>query len=161
MISAVFAILFGVSLLPGRKPLCLRFAERISDGIMPDGAETYCRRLTWVWFVVLLANAAASAVAVAWLGGRGATALPGWIAACALSVAFIGGTFAVEGRIRARRFSVSFHTSGSTATPKTIVKTFASLAKEVAFHRARLADVLAGKPVFLSTVEPDREGAHV
>ena len=154
MISAVFAILFGVSLLPGRKPLCLRFAERISDGIMPDGAEDYCRRLTWVWFVVLLANAAVSVVVAVWLGGRGATALPGWIAACALSVAVIGGTFAIEGRIRARRFSVSFHTSGSTATPKTIVKTFASLAKEVAFHRARLADVLARRPVFLSTVEP-------
>ena len=154
MISAVFAILFGVSLLPGRKPLCLRFAERISDGIMPDGAEEYCRRLTWVWFAVLLANAAVSVVVVAWLGGRGATALPGWIAACVLSVAIVGGTFAVEGYVRARRFSVSFHTSGSTATPKTIVKTFASLAKEVAFHRARLADVLARKPVFLSTIEP-------
>ena len=58
MISAVFAILFGVSLLPGRKPLCQRFAERISDGIMPEGAEAYCRRLTWVWFVLLAANAA-------------------------------------------------------------------------------------------------------
>ena len=154
MISAVFAILFGVSLLPGRKPLCLRFAERISDGIMPDGAEAYCRRLTWVWFAVLLANAAASVAVVALFGGRGATALPGWIAACALSAVVVGGTFAVEGFIRARRFSVTFHTSGSTATPKTIVKTFASLAKEVAFHRARLADVLARKPVFLSTIEP-------
>ena len=154
MISAVFAILFGVSLLPGRKPLCLRFAERISDGIMPDGAEAYCRRLTWVWFFVLLANAAASVAVVALLGGRGATALPCGIAACALSAVVVGGTFAVEGFIRARRFSVSFHTSGSTAKPKTIVKTFASLAKEVAFHRARLADVLARKPVFLCTIEP-------
>ena len=35
-----------------------------------------------------------------------------------------------------------------------VVKTIASLAKEVAFHRARLAGVLARKPVFLSTVEP-------
>ena len=154
MISAVFAILFGVSLLPGRKPLCLRFAERISDGIMPDGAQAYCRKLTWVWFAVLLANAAASVAVVALFGGRGATALPGWIAACALSAVVVGGTFAVEGFIRARRFSVTFHTSGSTAKPKTIVKTFASLAKEVAFHRARLADVLARKPVFLSTIEP-------
>ncbi len=154
MISAVFAILFGVSLLPGRKPLCLRFAERISDGIMPDGAEAYCRKLTWVWFAVLLANAAASVAVVALFGGRGATALPGMIAACALSAVVVGGTFAVEGFIRARRFSVTFHTSGSTAKPKTIVKTFASLAKEVAFHRARLADVLARKPVFLSTIEP-------
>ena len=149
MISAVFAILFGVSLLPGRKPLCLRFAERISDGIMPDGAETYCRRLTWVWFFLLAANAAAAMAVTAvfgpWIGS--AVAFP-------LSALVVGGTFAVEGYVRARRFSVSFHTSGSTATPKTIVKTFASLAKEVAFHRARLADVLARKPVFLSTVEP-------
>ena len=154
MISAVFAILFGVSLLPGRKPLCLRFAERISDGIMPDGAEAYCRKLTWVWFIVLLANAAASVAVVVLLGGHaGRVPLPGMIAACALSIAVVGGTFAIEGFVRARRFSVTFHTSGSTATPKTIVKTFASLAKEVAFHRARLADVLARKPVFLSTVE--------
>lgn len=149
MISAVFAILFGVSLLPGRKPLCLRFAERISDGIMPDGAEVYCRRLTWVWFVLLAANAAAAMAVTAafgpWIGS--AVAVP-------LSVLVVGGTFAVEGCIRARRFSVSFHTSGSTATPKTIVKTFASLAKEVAYHRAHLADVLARKPVFLSTIEP-------
>ena len=149
MISAVFAILFGVSLLPGRKPLCLRFAERISDGIMPDGAERYCRRLTWVWFVLLAANAAAALAVTAvfgpWIGS--AVAIP-------LSALVVGGTFAVEGYVRARRFSVSFHTSGSTATPKTIVKPFASLAKEVAFHRARLADVLARKPVFLSTIEP-------
>ena len=149
MISAVFAILFGMSLLPGRKPLCLRFAERISDGIMPDGAETYGRRLTWVWFFLLAANAVAAMAVTAvfgpWIGS--AVAIP-------LSALVVGGTFAVEGYVRARRFSVSFHTSGSTATPKTIVKTFASLAKEVAFHRARLADVLARKPVFLSTVEP-------
>ena len=149
MSSAVFAILFGVSLLPGRKPLCLRFAERISDGIMPDGAETYCRRLTWVWFVLLAVNAAAAMAVTAafgpWIGS--AVAIP-------LSFLVVGGTFAVEGCIRARRFSVSVHTSGSTAAPKTIVKTFASLAKEVAFHRARLAGVLARKPVFLSTVEP-------
>ena len=149
MISAVFAILFGVSLLPGRKPLCLRFAERISDGIMPDGAEEYCRRLTWVWFAVLVVNSAASVAVAAALGPW-----TGSVVACAVSAIVVGGTFAIEGRIRARRFSVSFHTSGSTATPKTIVKTFASLAKEVAFHRMRLADVLARKPVFLSTIEP-------
>ena len=59
MFSAIFAVLFGLSLLPGRKPLCLRFAERISGGIMPDGAEVYCRRLTWIWFVILLGCAAA------------------------------------------------------------------------------------------------------
>ena len=124
MISAVFAILFGVSLLPGRKPLCLLFAERISDGIMPAGAEGYCRRLTWVWFVLLVANAAVSVTIVATFGPW-----TGSIIACVFSAAVVGGTFAVEGIVRARRFSVSFHTSGSTAKPKTIVKTFASLAK--------------------------------
>ena len=149
MVSAVFAILFGVSLLPGRKPLCLRFAERLSGGIMPEGAERYCRRLTCIWFAVLLANSAACA-ALAWMFG----AYAGGLAACALSAAVVGGTFAIEGRVRARRFSVTFRTSGSTGTPKTIVKTFASLAKEVAFHRARLGSVLAQRPLFLSTVEP-------
>jgi acyl-coenzyme A synthetase/AMP-(fatty) acid ligase len=59
----------------------------------------------------------------------------------------------VEGRIRRRRFSVSFHTSGSTSQPKTIVKTFESLAKEVAFHRAWLHP--SPDTVFLSTIEPD------
>ena len=33
MLSAVFAVLFGLSLLPGRTPLCRRFAERISGGV--------------------------------------------------------------------------------------------------------------------------------
>ena len=147
MLSALFALLFGLSLLPGRKPLCLRFAERISGGIMPEGAGTYCRRLTWVWFLLLLGNVALSAVLVASFGRSGA------LCSSALTPVVAIVTFMVEGRIRRRRFSVTFHTSGSTAQPKTIVKTFESLAKEVAFHRARLhpdADT-----VFLSTIEPD------
>ena len=149
MISACIAILFGVSLLPGHKPLCLRFIERISGGILPDDAESYCRGLTWVWFVVLVVNAAALVACVAVLGSWS-----GWVVSSVVSAVLVGGTFLVESRVRARRFSVSFHTSGSTASPKTVVKTFTSLAKEVAFHRARLADVLVRKPVFLSTVEP-------
>ena len=150
MISFLFAALFGWSLLPGRKPLCLRFAERISDGIMPDGAESYCRRLTWVWLFVLLGNAALSAALLAVLPG-GALRL---LVTLFLSAVVIASTFAIEKRIRNRRFSVAFQTSGSTSNPKSIVKTFESLAKEVAFHRKRLADVLAQKPMFLSTVEP-------
>ena len=146
MLSALFALLFGLSLLPGRKPLCLRFAERISDGIMPDGAEAYCRRLTWVWFGILLATAAFGLAATMAFGRRGA------ICASIVSPAVVVGTFAVEGRIRRRRFSVEFRTSGSTAQPKTIVKTFESNAKEVAFHRNRLK--VAPGTTFLSTVEP-------
>ena len=150
MISILFAALFGWSLLPGRKPLCLRFAERISDGILPDGAVSYCRRLTWIWMFILIANAALSLALLAFLpSGILRILLPLF-----LSALIVGGTFAIEKPIRDRRFSVTFHTSGSTSNPKSIVKTFESLAKEVAFHRKRLADVLSQKPVFLSTIEP-------
>ncbi len=147
MLSAIFAMMFGGSLLPGREPLCLSFAKRISGGIMPEGAEAYCRRLTWVWFVVLLFNAALSICLVAAFGRRGAL----W--SSVVTPAVVASVFFVEGRIRRRRFSVAFHTSGSTSQPKTIVKTFESLAKEVAFHRDRLK--IAAGTVFLSTIEPD------
>ena len=150
MISILFAALFGWSLLPGRRPLCLRFAERISDGILPDGAIPYCRRLTWVWLFILLANAALSMSLLAVLpNGAWRVLVP-----LLLSAIVVAGTFAIEKPIRDRSFSVTFHTSGSTSNPKSIVKTFESLAKEVAFHRTRLADILAQKPTFLSTVEP-------
>ncbi len=150
MISLLFAVLFGLSLLPGRKPACLRFAERLSDGILPDGAEAYCRRLTWVWLFVLMGNAAAC-LALSALFSGGLCFLP---AAVLLSATVVSGTFAIEKRIRDRRFSVLFHTSGSTTAPKPVVKTFESLAKEVAFHRSLLAGVLEQKPLFLSTIEP-------
>ena len=150
MISILFAAIFGWSLLPGRRPLCLRFADRISDGILPDGAVAYCRRLTWVWLFVLLANAALSMSLLAVLPNG----VWRFLVPLLLSAIVVAGTFAIEKPIRDRRFSVTFHTSGSTSAPKSIVKTFESLAKEVAFHRTRLADILAQKPTFLSTVEP-------
>jgi len=155
LIAAVFAVLFGLSLLPGRKPLCLRFAERISGGIMPDGAETYCRRLTWIWFAVLTALAAFSAATAFYIApnvrqlGWAAYLVPAFCSAVVVPAVFL-----IEGVVRNRRFRFVFHTSGSTAKPKTIVKTFASLAKEVAFHRARLALVFACRPFLLATVEP-------
>lgn len=120
MLSALFSVLFGLSLLPGRKPLCLKFAERISDGILPDGAERYCRRLTWIWFAILLALTASTFLLKLW-----------WLSLVAIPLVFF-----VEKRIRNRRFQVVFHTSGSTGKSKTIVKTFETLAKEVALHRA-------------------------
>ena len=146
MLSAIFAAIFGFSLLPGRRPLCLRFAERISGGIIPEGAEAYCRRLTWAWFAVLLACTALGAALLAAFGRRGA------LCSTAITPLVVATTFFVESRIRRRRFSVTFSTSGSTSKPKTIVKTFESLAKEVAFHRDRLH--LSGETVFLSTIEP-------
>ena len=145
MISAAFCVLFGFSLLPGRKPLCMRFAERLSGGITPDGAEEYCRRLTWIWFLVLLAASVSSFLA---LFG----ALPRAFMVASLFVVPL--VFAVELPVRRRRFSVAFHTSGSTGAAKAVVKPFETLAREVAIHR----DALGRQPdgtVVLSTVDPD------
>ena len=140
MLAAFFAVLFLLSLLPGRKPLCLRFAERISDGILPDGAEAYCRRLTWIWFAVLAFLTFANVAFVIWVRPAVGPRF-GW-AACLAPTVFaaivIPLTFFIERRIRNRRFREVFHTSGSTGGPKTIVKTFESLAREVALHRRRL-----------------------
>lgn len=122
MLSLIFAVIFGLSLLPGRKPLCLRFAEKISGGIMPEGAEAYCRRLTWVWLFVLVF-------------GFLLTALFHSLPALFISPALFFLTFAIELPIRRHRFSVIFHTSGSTGKSKRIPKTFEMLAKEVQFHR--------------------------
>jgi acyl-coenzyme A synthetase/AMP-(fatty) acid ligase len=61
-------------------------------------------------------------------------------------------TLLLEGIVRRRRFSVVFHTSGSTSKPKEIVKTFESLAKEVAFHRKRLS--IPSGTLFLATIDP-------
>ncbi|MBO7483401.1 MAG: acyl-CoA synthetase [Kiritimatiellae bacterium] len=149
MLAAAFAVLFGLSLLPGRKPLCLKFAERVSDGIMPDGAAAYCRALTWVWFAVLLAiacsNAALLLCGAPWW----------WTLATAAAVPL---TFIVEKSVRDRRFRVVFRTSGSTGGAKTIVKTYESLAREVAFHRAfyRRSGIVGAsdRPLFLATIDP-------
>ena len=146
MLCTVFAIVFGISLFPGRKPLCLRFAEKISEGILPEGASGYCRRLTWVWFFLLSACSVFSLSALV-LAGRAGLVVSSMVACMAIPL-----TFAVEGAIRRRRFSVVFHTSGSTSKPKEIVKTFESLAKEVAFHRKRLS--IPRGTLFLATIEP-------
>ena len=153
MLSLLFAILFGLSLLPGRKPLCLRFAERVSDGIMPDGAARYCTRLTWVWFGLL---SFVTAVNLCWLlCYRGACS---WLLPTVLPLLVIPTTFFVEKRIRDRRFCRVFHTSGSTGKAKEIVKTFESLAKEVAGHRDFYRRLFAQTDMrsvrFLATIDP-------
>ncbi len=155
MVAAVFAVLFGLSLLPGRKPLCLRFAERVSDGIMPDGAERYCLRLTWVWFGILSLITLVNLVCVTWIRPCVAPRF-GWIAFVAPSLfalAVIPLVFIVEKRVRDWRFRSVFHTSGSTGGPKEIVKTFESLAREVAFHRTTYRTLPSGT-VFLATIDP-------
>ena len=163
MLAAVFAVLFGLSLLPGRKPLCLRFAERISDGILPDGAVRYCRRLTWVWFALLTGLVVVNFSLMFELspGELDPThaASVAFSACSALAIAVVALTFVIEKRIRDRRFSVVFHTSGSTGKSKTVVKTFESLAKEVAMHRRHYREKFgadaARDVTFLGTVQWD------
>jgi len=156
MLAAAFAVAFALSLLPGRKPLCLRFAERISDGILPDGAEGYCRRLTWFWLALLSLVTLANLACIAWIRPLAGPRF-GWLA-CAvpsiLALAAIPSTFLVEKRIRDRRFSVTFHTSGSTGKSKTIVKTFESLAREVAMHRAFYRNAGIRDARFIATIDP-------
>lgn len=112
---------------------------------MPDGAIGYCRRLTWIWFLLLLA-CSLSNIWLSSVHGR-----IGFVIASIFTPLVIVCTFAIEKHVRRRRFSVTFHTSGSTSAPKTIIKTFESLAKEVAFHRDRLP--ITHDVTFLSTVE--------
>ena len=139
MLSAIFAALFAYSLLPGRTPACMVFARRISGGIVPEGADEYCRKLTWVWLGVLAALAAASVID--WRLGF-------------ISPIVIALVFFLEGRIRRRRFSVEFRTSGSTGNAKRIVKTFESLAREVAMHRDYYKEKIpSGSITFLATID--------
>ena len=161
MLALIFAVLFGVSLLPGRKPLCLKFAERVSDGILPDGAETYCRRLTWLWFAFLSLLTAINAVCLWFASGESRW---GWAIRTAPSICAAVlvplGIFGERFFVRPRRFRAVFRTSGSTGRSKTIVKSFESLAKEVAYHRSRLSETIPGFAdgtsgvTFLATIEP-------
>ena len=159
MLAAVFCVLFGLSLLPGRKPLCLKFAERISNGIMPEGAIEYCLRLTWVWFFILLALTVSNLVCfvVAMDEPRWGWAIR--LAPSVYAIIIIPLVFLIEGRVRRRRFEVVFHTSGSTGKSKTIIKPFETLAKEVAMHRAyyraRFPKLNPKDLVFLGTVQWD------
>ena len=140
MLAAVFAVAFGLSLLRARKPLCLRFAERVSGGILPEGADVYCRRLTWVWFAILTALTVLNFALIFALspGDVDPThhTVLSFCVSGAVSAVVVALTFAVEKYVRKRRFRVVFHTSGSTGDSKTVVKTFESLAKEVVVHRA-------------------------
>ena len=145
--SAFLALAFGLSLF-GR-PLCRVAAEAIPPHLLPEGAERYCRRLTLLWCLTLTVNglvATATVFAPRWVW---------FVWNCALSCGLMAMVFLGERIVRRRVFAVTFHTSGSTATPKTIVKTFDSLAAEAMFHRgATVSAVLAEKPVFLATIEP-------
>lgn len=144
VMSAAFALAFGLSLL--RTPLCEEIARRMPPHVLPPGGAAYARRLTAVWCGVialngLIALATVFAPRVYWFAWN-----------CAASYVFLGTFAAGEWFCRRRRFAVTFHTSGSTAKPKRIVKTFASLAKEVAYHLKASVRV-PPDAVFLATIE--------
>ncbi|MBR4354181.1 MAG: AMP-binding protein [Kiritimatiellae bacterium] len=144
MLAALLAVLFGLSLMPGREPLCLKFARKVSEGLMPEGAAEYCRKLTWLWFAVC-SGVGAINLKVAMGGGSKAWYLMSLV---------IPALLWAEKRYRDRRFTVVFHTSGSTGGPKTIVKPFEKLAKEVTLHAKRWRDIPV-KPTVIATIQPD------
>lgn len=159
--SLGMATVFGSSLL-GPEPFCLTLARVIPPHILPPGAEPYCRRYTLFWTVWLCINAMIAVGTIfmpgpVWRIGGGTVEIPAvWVLwNCILSYCATGVIVGIEWLVRRRRFSVVFHTSGSTAKPKRIVKTFRTLALETAMHRRRLADILPGKPLFLATIDPD------
>jgi uncharacterized membrane protein len=59
LIHGWLAWMFGSSLLPGREPLIRRFS-RLSRGGLPPELETYTRRLTVIWTVMLTIMAVVS-----------------------------------------------------------------------------------------------------
>lgn len=156
MLSALFTVIFGFSLLPGRKPVCLAIAERTLHGVLPDGAVPYCRRLTWVWLAILAGVTATDVVA--FLVVPEAPGLRYGLVSASVHAAVYAVAFAVELAIRHRTFAVAFHTSGSTGRSKTIVKGFATLARETACHRDHYRRRLAADGtrglVFLATIDP-------
>lgn len=54
------ASLFGLSLLDARGPLITRLARSVRGGVLPDGVETYTRRVTQMWALAFVAIAATS-----------------------------------------------------------------------------------------------------
>lgn len=150
MMSVAVATGFAISLFR-EKSLCEEMAERIPPHILPPGSRPYCRKYTVFWAAWLTANGVIAAFTVY-------ADLKIWILwNCCLSYCATALIVLCEMFIRRRRFSVVFHTSGSTSAPKRIVKTFASLAKETAMHCRRLgeAGTFNGAPTFIATVEPN------
>lgn len=48
------SLTFGLTLLPGRKALCVHFAEIINGGMLPPEHESYARKVTMAWVVFFL-----------------------------------------------------------------------------------------------------------
>ncbi len=150
--SAFLALAFGLSLFT--RPLCLTIAETLPPHVLPPGAESYCRRLTAFWCFVFVFNG---------LVALGTVFAPRWTWFawnCALSYGMMAAVMLGERQVRRRFFSCVFHTSGSTATPKRIVKPFEMLAAETVFHRDHTVAAVLRSPdaadlAILTTIEPD------
>jgi uncharacterized membrane protein len=56
----MLAMTFGLTLLPGRKPLCVHFAEIINGGTLPTAHEIYARNVTIAWVIFFIGIAIAS-----------------------------------------------------------------------------------------------------
>jgi uncharacterized membrane protein len=94
--NLVLAIVFGRTLVPGREPLCTRFA-RIIHGELPSEVERYARKVTVAWTLFF---ATLCTLSCALYLGR---FLEAWsLLANILSPILVGAMFAVEYFIRHR-----------------------------------------------------------
>lgn len=95
---------FALSLRAGCTPLVTRLARAIADEPLPEGAERYTRRVTWIWVVAL----AALLVATAGLTVAGSSTW--WsLQTNFINYAVIALVFLIEYRIRRRRFPGQRH----------------------------------------------------
>ena len=162
LMSGAVAGGFALSLL-GKEPLCYTLAKKIPPYILPPGAKAYCRAYTVFWAVWLVVNGLVAVGTIyapgpVWHLEKAGIDVPvAWVVwNCCLSYCMTGLILLVEKAVRTKRCATVFHTSGSTAAPKRIVKTFPMLAREVAYHRDHLDCFKPGgtKPVVLATIEP-------
>lgn len=147
VMNALSCSVFLISLMR-RRPICLVCAQRLNQNILPSGAEKYCTRLTVIW-AILLAILTLVSLATVWMSDQ---IWLGWN--CAGSYIVMGSFALIEWLYRLRRFRLIFHTSGSTATPKTIIKPFSTLVAEVKMHCRDQRDNIAQNPLIITTIEP-------
>jgi uncharacterized membrane protein len=99
LINLALALLFALTLLPGREPLIARFA-RLERGSLEPDLVAYTRRLTWVWVAFFIAMALVSA-ALALTGSHRAWT---WFTGVGNYLG-VGALFLGEHAYRRRRFA--------------------------------------------------------
>ena len=97
IIGLSFAAVFGFSLL--HPPTVAERIARLSEPDLPPAGVRYTRRVTWVWFVFLLGNAAVSVATIIWGTLAQWTLWNGLISYLLMGLLFVG-EYAVRNVVR-------------------------------------------------------------